>query len=72
YTDAAVAQRHKGFEQVAVTFDTRHRAGTEPSTLDLPVTAGAEATSTTDVPATESANRDIDTSNPSGDGPNEK
>ena len=72
YTDAAVAQRHKGFEQVAVTFDTRHRAGTEPSTLDSPVTAGAEATSTTDVPATESANRDIDTSNPSGDGPNEK
>ena len=42
YTDAAVAQRHKGFEQVVVSFDTPQSPDTGPSALDPMINGDSE------------------------------
>ena len=48
YTDAAVAQRHKGFEQVVVSFDTPHSPDTGPSALDRTINGDGEPPTATD------------------------
>jgi membrane protein len=71
YTDAAVAQRHKGFEQVLVSFDAPHSRDTGPSALNRTITSGGEPPTATDLPTTDSAHAGTDTPDPMGDRPHD-
>jgi membrane protein len=66
YTDAAVAQRHKGFEHVVVSFDTPHSANADPSACDHTINADDEPRPATGHSATETANTDLDSPDPMG------
>ena len=67
YTDAAVAQRHKGFEQVVVSFDAPHSPTPDPTHSTTPSTVDGEPPPATDLSGTDVDLPDTDGSNLFGD-----
>ncbi len=60
YTDAAVAQRHKGFEQIVVTFHPRPVAGADDQADDGAIDGDGDPPPVTDAPATDEQRPDAD------------
>ena len=67
YTDAAVAQRHKGFERVVVSFDAPHNPDSRPDALDRTIEADDEPPTSTDPPGTDAVHTELDTPDPMGE-----
>ena len=69
YTDAAVAQRHKGFERVVVSFDAPHSTDAGCDAVDHTLDGRGEPPPATDLSATDVDLPDADGSNLFGDRP---
>ena len=72
YTDAAVAQRHKGFEQIVVTFHPRPVAGEDDQADDGAIEGDGDPPPVTDASATDEPRPDADAGRLTGREPHDR